>query len=154
MDLLRDTDHSPADPVLGLPVTSPGFGLLLRRVEQVVRESMAEPLAELDLTAEQWRVLAALLHEPGQSMSSLAEATVLPSGTLTRHVDQLVERGLVLRRVHAQDRRRVAAALSPRGKVVAQRLRAREVGVEDDLRERIGGGLFDAGVATLRALLD
>ena len=36
----------------------------------------------------------AVLHvEPGQPMSILAEAAVLPAASLTRHVDKLVERG-------------------------------------------------------------
>ncbi len=153
MDVMRDGNHPSANAEAVSPVTSPGLGLLLRQAEQVVRRAMAEPLAELDLTAEQWRVMAALLEEPGQTMSALADAAVLPGATLTRHVDHLVERGLVLRRVHVEDRRRVAAVLSPRGRAVAQRLRAREVGVEDELRERVGEGLFDAGVGSLRALL-
>jgi len=135
-----------------VPVTSPGLGLLLRQVEHSVHRAMAESLAEADLSPEQWRVMAALLEDPGQTMSVLAEAAVLPGGTLTRHVDRLVERGLVLRRVHAQDRRRVAAALSARGRTVARRLRAQEVGIEDSLRERVGGAVFDAGLGSLRAL--
>lgn len=153
MDVMRDGNHPSATVEAVSPVTSPGLGLLLRQAEQIVRRAMAEPLAELDLTAEQWRVMAALLEEPGQTMSALADAAVLPGATLTRHVDHLVERGLVVRRVHVEDRRRVAAVLSPRGRAVAQRLRAREVGVEDELRERVGEGLFDAGVGSLRALL-
>lgn len=153
MDVMRDANHPSATVEAVSPVTSPGLGLLLRQAEQIVRRAMAEPLAELDLTAEQWRVMAALLEEPGQTMSALADAAVLPGATLTRHVDHLVERGLVVRRVHVEDRRRVAAVLSPRGRAVAQRLRAREVGVEDELRERVGEGLFDAGVGSLRALL-
>lgn len=153
MDVMRDGNHPSVTAAALSPVTSPGLGLLLRQAEQIVRRAMAEPLAELDLTAEQWRVMAALLEEPGQTMSALADAAVLPGATLTRHVDHLVERGLVLRRVHVEDRRRVAAVLSPRGRAVAQRLRAREVGVEDELRERVGEGLFDAGVGSLRALL-
>lgn len=153
MDVMRDGNHPSVTAEAVSPVTSPGLGLLLRQAEQIVRRAMAEPLAELDLTAEQWRVMAALLEEPGQTMSALADAAVLPGGTLTRHIDHLVERGLVLRRVHVEDRRRVAAVLSPRGRAVAQRLRAREVGVEDEIRERVGEGLFDAGVGSLRALL-
>lgn len=152
MDAIRGVPR--LSPVVDdtVPVTSPGLGLLLRQVEQSVHRAMAESLAEADLTPEQWRVMAALLEEPGQTMSALAKAAVLPGATLTRHVDRLVERGLVLRRVHAEDRRRVAAALSPRGRTVARRLRAQEVGIEDGLRERVGGAVFDAGLGSLRAL--
>ena len=65
--------------------------------------------------------MAVLLDQPGKTMSALADAAVLPSGTLTRHIDRLVERGLVVRRVHPGDRRRVTAALPLVGLAVAQR---------------------------------
>lgn len=134
-------------------MTSPGLGLLARQLEQQLRRATAEPLAALDLTAEQWGVMAVLLDVPGQTMSALADAAVLPSGTLTRHIDRLVERGLVVRRVHPDDRRRVTAALSPTGQEIAQRLRASEVGVEESLREQVGAGAFDSAIGLLRALL-
>jgi DNA-binding MarR family transcriptional regulator len=59
-------------------------------------------------------------------MTTLAETAVLPPASLTRHVDKLVERGLVLRRIHHNDRRRVVAALSPVGQTVASRIQAEE----------------------------
>jgi DNA-binding MarR family transcriptional regulator len=149
VNVMRDGDHLMTE----VPVTSPGLGLLSRQLEQLLRRAMAEPLAALDLTAEQWGVMAVLLDQPGQTMSTLADAAVLPSGTLTRHIDRLVERGLVVRRVHPGDRRRVTAALSPVGLVIAQRLRATEVGVEEQLRERVGSSAFDRAVGLLRALL-
>ncbi|MEO5663710.1 MAG: MarR family transcriptional regulator [Nocardioides sp.] len=134
-------------------MTAPGLGLLARQLEHQLRRSMAEPLAALDITAEQWGVMAVLLDRPGQTMSALADAAVLPGGTLTRHIDRLVERGLVVRRVHPGDRRRVTAALSPTGQVKARRLRATEVGVEELLRERVGADVFDRAIGLLRALL-
>ncbi|WP_427893376.1 MarR family winged helix-turn-helix transcriptional regulator [Kribbella sp. GL6] len=79
-------------------------------------------LDEFGLTIEQWRIMAALRAEPGQPMSVLAESAVLPAASLTRHVDKLVERGLVLRRIHPDDKRRIVAALSPVGGTVAERL--------------------------------
>ncbi len=54
-------------------------------------------------------------------MSTLAETAVLPTASLTRHVDKLVERGLVVRRIHSDDKRRVVTALSPVGTTVAER---------------------------------
>jgi DNA-binding MarR family transcriptional regulator len=65
-------------------------------------------------------------------MSALAEAAVLPAASLTRHVDKLVERGMVLRRIHSSDRRRIVTALSPVGSTVADRLKAAERELEAD----------------------
>jgi DNA-binding MarR family transcriptional regulator len=79
--------------------------------------------------------MAALHEEPGQPMSLLAESAVLPAASLTRHVDKLVERGLVVRRIHPDDNRRIVTALSPVGATVADRLAAAQRALEADLAD-------------------
>ncbi|HEY0621012.1 MAG TPA: MarR family transcriptional regulator [Kribbella sp.] len=108
--------------------------LLLKQAERRIELGLLPQLDELALTIEQWRVMSALHEEPGQPMSALAEAAVLPAASLTRHVDKLVERGLVLRRIHPDDKRRIVTALSPVGSTVAARLRAAERELELDVR--------------------
>jgi DNA-binding MarR family transcriptional regulator len=108
--------------------------LLLKQAERRIELGLLPQLDELALTIEQWRVMSALHEEPGQPMSALAEAAVLPAASLTRHVDKLVERGLVLRRIHPDDKRRIVTALSPVGSTVAARLRTAERELEHDVR--------------------
>jgi DNA-binding MarR family transcriptional regulator len=48
-------------------------------------------------------------------------------------VDKLVERGLVLRRIHPDDKRRIVTALSPVGGTVADRLAAAQRDLEGEL---------------------
>jgi DNA-binding MarR family transcriptional regulator len=108
--------------------------LLLRQAERRIELGLLSQLDEFALTIEQWRIMSALHEEPGQPMSALAGAAVLPAATLTRHVDRLVERGLVLRRIHPDDKRRIVTALSPVGSTVADRLRAAERELEIDVR--------------------
>lgn len=107
--------------------------LLLKRIERQLELGLQPLLDEFGLTIEQWRVMAALHEEPGQPMSLLAESAVLPAASLTRHVDKLVERGLVLRRIHPDDKRRIVTALSPVGGTVADRLAAAQRELEADL---------------------
>lgn len=102
------------------------LAVLLARAQRRVERALAEAYADFDLTAEQWRILSVLLDEPGQTMTRLADGAALPAGTLTRHVDRLVERGLVLRKVHAEDKRRAVVALSPVGASAAREIRARQ----------------------------
>ena len=71
-----------------------------------------------------------MLERPGLRMTELAEAAVLPAATLTRHVDRLVERALVIRRIDPDDRRRAVVALSGRGEQMARRLREVESDAE------------------------
>lgn len=100
--------------------------LRLKRAEQRLRATLDPVLRQEDLGFEHGQVLAALLQWPGLRMTELAEAAVLPAATLTRHVDKLVSRALVIRRIDADDKRRVVVALSHRGAAVAERLRELE----------------------------
>jgi DNA-binding MarR family transcriptional regulator len=117
-----------------------GLALQLKRAEEAVRLRLQPALDEADLHLEHWRILSVLMAQPGLPMASLAEAAVVPGASLTRHMDRLVERALVIRRVDPHDRRRVVAALSVRGTELALRLRAEESAAESAL-----GWTTDAG---------
>lgn len=103
--------------------SSSSVAVQLRQAEAAIREQLGPVLAEHDLAMEHWRIIAVIDDQPGRTMSSVAAAAVVPAATLTRHMDRLVERGLVVRHVDAADKRRVAVALSPQGRLLAQRLR-------------------------------
>jgi DNA-binding MarR family transcriptional regulator len=109
--------------------------LLLKQAERRIELGLQPLLDEFGLSIEQWRVMLALHEEPGQPMSVLAEAAVLPAASLTRHVDKLVERGLVLRHIHPDDKRRIVTALSPVGGAVAERIATAQRGLEADLAD-------------------
>lgn len=97
--------------------------LRLKQAELALRRTLEHVLDDQQITFEHWQVLAALLEQPGLRMTDLAEAAVLPAATLTRHVDRLVERALVIRRIDPGDKRRAVVALSTRGERLATRLR-------------------------------
>lgn len=100
--------------------------LRLKRAEQALRRQLQPLLAQHDIGFEHWLVLSALAESPGLRMSDLAEASVVPPATLTRHVDRLVERALVVRRIDAEDRRIALVALSKPGEALVAQLEAAE----------------------------
>ncbi len=116
------------------------LAVLLRHAENQIRARLQPSLDEVGLSLDHWRILSVLHDCPGLRMTSIAEAAVVPNATLTRHVDLLVERGLIVRRIDPDDRRRVVAALSPRGNALVSRLlddeRAIEQAVIDALIRR------------------
>ena len=112
---------------------STSLTLRLKHAEQALRGRLAPMLEAEGITFEHWQILASLLEDPGQRMTELAEASVLPAATLTRHVDKLVERALVVRRIDSDDKRRVVAALSSRGERLARRLRDVEQATDVDV---------------------
>lgn len=111
---------------------SPPEGLTLRHkhAEQVLRRAVDPVLSAEGLVFEQWQVLAALRERPGLRMTDLADFAVLPAATLTRHVDHLVERALVIRRIDPADRRRAVVALSVVGERLADRVSAIEQSID------------------------
>ncbi|GAB7005505.1 hypothetical protein JCM18899A_29780 [Nocardioides sp. AN3] len=118
--------------------------VLLRSCESKVRQRLQPLLEAADLSAEHWRIMALLHEQPGLGAGAIAKGAVLPSASVTRHVDKLVERGMVVRRIDAADKRRVVLALSPRGKEIADRLLAEERAVEDAIAAGLGVERFKA----------
>ncbi|MCD4524812.1 MarR family winged helix-turn-helix transcriptional regulator [Nocardioides sp. cx-173] len=98
----------------------------LRRAEAAVRERLQPVLDEHGLSLEHWRILAVVEDTPGLGMSDVGAEAVVPAASMTRHMDKLVEHGLVVRRVDPADRRRAVVALSARGQRLAGRLRRAE----------------------------
>lgn len=115
-----------------------GLSLLLRHAEQAVRQRLQPELDRHGLTYDHWRILAVLELQPGLTMSTIADAAVVPAATLTRLVDRLTELALVVRRIDRDDKRRVVVALSPRGSAVTAELRATENDVSREIVAALG----------------
>ncbi|MER7407625.1 MarR family transcriptional regulator [Streptomyces sp. NPDC000070] len=119
---------------------------LLTRAERLAARRLQAILEDEGCSLAAWRVLALLSDGEGHHMTAIAEAAFLPPPTLTKLVDQLVDRNLVHRRVDPFDRRRVLAHLTPRGQEYRQRL---------DRAVRAGWPpLGDGDDELLRSLLD
>ncbi|MET3963847.1 DNA-binding MarR family transcriptional regulator [Marmoricola sp. OAE513] len=118
--------------------------VLLRYCEDKVRQRLQPVLDEAGLAPEHWRVMALLHERPGLGAGAIAKGAVLPSASVTRHVDKLVERGMVVRRVDPADKRRVVLALSRRGTEVAEALLAEERAAEEIIAAGLGADRFKA----------
>ncbi|MCX5065453.1 MarR family transcriptional regulator [Micromonospora lupini] len=114
----------------------------LTRAERLLSRRLGAVLADEELTTEAWRVLCLLADGQGHPMSEVSAEASLPPGTLTKLVDQLVDRNLVFRRIDPLDRRRIRAYLTARGR----REHAR-------LDERVRASLADLGVPADPALI-
>ncbi|MFE9188274.1 MarR family winged helix-turn-helix transcriptional regulator [Micromonospora sp. NPDC007208] len=88
----------------------------LTRAERLLSRRLGAVLADDALSIEAWRVLCLLADGQGHPMSEVSAEASLPPGTLTKLVDQLVDRNLVFRRIDPVDRRRIRAYLTARGR--------------------------------------
>ncbi|MET7947125.1 MarR family winged helix-turn-helix transcriptional regulator [Micromonospora sp. NPDC005324] len=88
----------------------------LTRAERLLSRRLGAVLADDAISIEAWRVLCLLADGQGHPMSEVSAEASLPPGTLTKLVDQLVDRNLVFRRIDPIDRRRIRAYLTTRGR--------------------------------------
>ncbi|MDP1874461.1 MarR family winged helix-turn-helix transcriptional regulator [Phenylobacterium sp.] len=132
----------------GLDVPEYFFYLLFQAVRR--RDAAFEKaLAPLDLSLGQWRAISTVRRFGACAMSDLAAFTAVDRTTLTRSVDQLVRRDLMIRTTPATDRRQVHLTLTDQGqgvydKAVDQLLvfnRDALAGVEGDRQREISRGL-------------
>ncbi|QFT01819.1 Organic hydroperoxide resistance transcriptional regulator (plasmid) [Labrenzia sp. THAF191b] len=70
---------------------------------------------ELGLRVPEWRVLACLYDQDGLMITQLAKYSLLEQSRMTRIVDQMEKRGLVVRRSDKGDGRRVRVHLTDAG---------------------------------------
>lgn len=77
------------------------------------------------LRVPEWRALACLHDRDGQMVTRLAALALMEQSAMTRVIERMEERGLVLRRGDARDRRRVRVHLAPAGRALARDLVAR-----------------------------
>jgi MarR family transcriptional regulator, organic hydroperoxide resistance regulator len=97
---------------------------LLARAAHALTKGFAAKLRARGASLPVWRVLAALLAHPGETVTGLAEACLLQQPTMTKLLDRMVRDGLVARSWDARDRRVIRVALTPRGKRLATKLLA------------------------------
>lgn len=95
---------------------------LLNRAGARIAASFGEEVRPLGATLQTWRVLAALRERDGQRMGELSTMTAIEVSTLTRLVDAMEKKGLVLRRRDSQDARVVTLHVSRPGKRLTARI--------------------------------
>ncbi len=72
-------------------------------------------IKQFGLTLNEWRVGATLRQQPHQRLSEVAEHTSIDASTLSRLIDSMVQRKLVIRERSADDARAVALSLTQEG---------------------------------------
>ncbi len=85
-------------------------------------QSFTRELKPFDLTLTEWRVCASLLHKAHQRLSELAAHTSSEASTMSRTVDGLLTRGLLIRDRSGADARALALSLTAEGVALTQRI--------------------------------
>ncbi|MGE0401070.1 MAG: MarR family winged helix-turn-helix transcriptional regulator [Kofleriaceae bacterium] len=108
----------------GSVVVDNAIGFWIHRVYQATRNEMYRVFraAGEDVTPEQWAVLIRLWEKDGQPQSELSEATFRDAPTMSRIIDGLEARELLVRRAHPDDGRVRLVHLTRAGKALEKKL--------------------------------
>ncbi|MBO9559996.1 MAG: MarR family transcriptional regulator [Caulobacter sp.] len=126
---------------------------VLYRVEQQRRALLTEALLPRELTLAQWIALCVLAKSGACTMTELAQACAMDRTSLTRTIDNLVGRGLVVRSTPPNDRRTVRVETSPEGHRLATEVLAEVKALEDQWIEVFDQETHDRLVGDLANLL-
>jgi DNA-binding MarR family transcriptional regulator len=88
----------------------------LNQVTHTLNQRFKRELKAFELSVSQWRVMASLTTADDLSLTEVSSYTGIDQPTLSRLLDQLVERGLVTRMPRPTDGRFAAIALAPEGR--------------------------------------
>jgi MarR family transcriptional regulator, organic hydroperoxide resistance regulator len=132
---------------------------LLARAGSRMGLAFTQELKPFGLTLTEWRVCVALHYQDHQRLSDLATHTSTDASTLSRIVDGLIRRDLVLRERAPSDARALSLVLSPAGVALTERIiplaqlyeRVALVGIEPEdaaLLRRLLARVYD-NIATL-----
>jgi len=103
-------------------VIDESIGYLIKRVRSMLSMAVEREIAEHDVTYEQWGVLLMILTERGDTAAVLARGMECDTGSMTRMLDRLEAKDLIVRTRSTDDRRRVQLELTTSGKRLAERL--------------------------------
>ncbi|MET0792010.1 MAG: MarR family transcriptional regulator [Polyangiaceae bacterium] len=103
----------------------------------------------LEITPEQWIVLARLWQRDGRTVSELSDSTLRDRPTMSRILDSMEAGGLVTRAVDSKDARSRIIALTREGKALRKKL----VPIAKGLVERLEAGVSEADLLITRQTL-
>lgn len=91
---------------------------LLNQATNTMNQRFKVALKRFGLSVSQWRALAALTTGDDLSLTEISQLTSINQPTLSRVIDQLVQRGLIAAAPRPSDGRFVAISLTPAGQDV------------------------------------
>jgi DNA-binding MarR family transcriptional regulator len=108
------------------------LGYWLRCLSNLVSRGFAERLERHDVSVPQWVVLRCLFDRENVSLNELAATVDVDNGALSRMVERLFQKRLVIRETDPANRRTVQLRLTNAGKALVPVL-AREADQNDEM---------------------
>lgn len=123
---------------------------MLVRVVNKLRCQIGRQLKHMDLTSEQWAVLARLREEDGLTQNELAKRILKDQANTTRILDKVEKKGLVRRVDALNDRRTYLIYLTEEGRHAVEVCNP----LVQQVKEKITEVLTEDEITALRRMLD
>jgi DNA-binding MarR family transcriptional regulator len=149
MSSLPEPTESTGPYTLGSYCMEESVGYLIKRVRAALTAAVDREMASWDISHDQWGVLLLLSSNKGDTAAELSREAGVDTGSMTRMLDRIEAKGLVVRTRSADDRRVVRLALSPAGRTVCDHMPAVMVSVLN----RHLAGFSEAELETLKTFL-
>lgn len=124
--------------IMGIRSFERSLPMLLMRAREAVMQRFRPHLRKHDITEQQWRILRVLAEQKNVDMVALSTLCSIQAPSLSRTIPLLVERGLVRRGSHGNDRRRTLVDLTPSGRALFRTMSAESALIYSELEAEIG----------------
>lgn len=124
------------------------YNLLSGRVALLLNRFLSQQFksANVNLTREQWSILAVLWKRDGCSQQFIADSTSRDKPSVTRLIDNLVKEGYVIRKNDENDRRLNLIYLTDKGKEIEKDV----IAAVDDTINKATKGLSNDQIVVVR----
>ena len=128
--------------------------MALLRAREAVMKKFIPSLRENDLSSQQWRVIRALNEEEGLDITELAHRCFLLMPSLSRIIQHLEKRKLVIRNQSSSDNRKSVISITAPGKKLFQKIAPKSVERYDLITEKFGYGKLELLYELLDELIE
>ena len=123
--------------------TSRSLPIALLRAREKVMGPIRLMLSDADITEQQWRVLRVLDEGGVMDPKDIAIRSCLLMPSLTRIMQNLEEKNLIVRKPHESDRRKILVEISPAGVDLIKRNAPQSNEIFAQLEEKMGTRKLD-----------
>lgn len=121
-----------------LPSTTRSLPIAMLRARETMMAPIRQMLNQADVTEQQWRVLRVLDERGTMDPKDLAQAACLLNPSLTRIMQLLEKKGLIARKDHPSDRRKVLLDITPEGVALLGEAAPESAAIFARLEEKFG----------------
>lgn len=135
-----------------LPSTTRSLPIAMLRARETMMAPIRHMLQKADVTEQQWRVLRVLAERGTSDPKDLAQEACLLNPSLTRIMQLLEKKGLIVRKGHPSDRRKVLLDVTDEGRALLKEFAPESQAIFARLEEQYGRERIDQLLDLLNAL--